>query len=104
MIVLEGTRFGVVEVNDDTVIHIPRGLVGFPNDRSFVLLERGEGEPIGYLQSVDSPALSFPVVDGSVFGPEYPKPNAATLARKVGVGTDNVAVLVVVAAPRGEGN
>ena len=43
MIRIEGTRFGLVEVEEEAVIALPNGLVGFPAEDKFVLLERGEG-------------------------------------------------------------
>jgi len=98
MIQIDGTRFGTVLVEDDAVISIPRGLVGFPDDDRFVLLEYGEDGTIGFLQSIRTPELCFPVVDGALFGPDYPQPDAETLASRADVGGDDIAVLVVVAA------
>jgi flagellar assembly factor FliW len=96
MIRIEGTRFGVVEVDDQAVIDFPNGLVGFPQETRFVLLERGVGRPVGYLQSTRTPSLAFPVTDGSFF-PGYPDPPLAELARSVGLGDEDLAVLVIVA-------
>ena len=42
--------------------------------------------------------VCFPVVDGALFGPDYPQPDAETLASRADVGGDDIAVLVVVAA------
>ncbi len=97
MIRIEGTRFGTIEVPDETLIEFANGLVGFPNETAFVLLERGEGRQVGYLQSVNTPKIAFPVTDGSVF-PNYPLPDARKLARNSGLDDQDVVVLVIVAA------
>ena len=97
MLTIEGTRFGDVSVPNEAIIHFPRGLIGFAAEDRFVLLERGPKSQIGYLQSVTTPKLCFPVVDGAVAGKDYPRPTAPELARDVGLSADDVAVLVVVA-------
>lgn len=55
-------RFGVMDVRVEEVINFPDGLIGFPEQRSFVLLRRTSSSPIGWLQSTSSPDLAFPVV------------------------------------------
>lgn len=102
MTVIEGTRFGVVQVPDDTAIRFPDGLLGFPDEHDYVLLEPPEHRVIGYLQSIDTPALCFPVVDGALFGDGYPVPTAAELADAHGLAVESLAVLVVVFAAPGQ--
>ncbi len=97
MIRIEGTRFGVVEVEADAVIHFPNGLIGFPNATRFALLERGPGRMVGFLQSLDTPTLAFPVTDASAFA-GYPQPPADELARGVGLPDTDLAMFVIVAA------
>ncbi len=97
MIRIEGTKFGTIEVAEDSVIHFPNGLVGFPAETKFVLLERSGGKLVGYLQSFRTPALAFPVMDGTSFE-NYPDPSVAVLANGVGLDTTDLACLVIVAA------
>ncbi|MBM4359839.1 MAG: flagellar assembly protein FliW [Deltaproteobacteria bacterium] len=95
MIRIEGTRFGAVEVDEGTVIEFPNGLVGFPAETRFVLLERSGGKLVGYLQSLATPSLAFPVMDGATFE-AYPDPSAEELAGSVGLECADLAVLVIV--------
>lgn len=97
MMRIEGTRFGAIEVAAESVIRFPNGLVGFPGETEFVLLERTGGKLVGYLQSVRTPSLAFPVMDGAGFD-GYPDPPVATLAASVGLETADLALLVIVAA------
>jgi flagellar assembly factor FliW len=98
---LEGTRFGSMDVDDGRVITFPSGLIGFLNAKSFVLLERGEGSMIAWLQSIDTPALAFPVVPGEMFGADYPTPSARDLARENRLPDADLSVFVIVAAKPG---
>lgn len=98
MIRIEGTRFGTIELEDDAIISFPNGIVGFPNETRFALLERAKGGAIAYLQSLTTPQLALPVMDGASFGEDYPNPTAAELAVQVGLETSEPLVLVVVVA------
>jgi flagellar assembly factor FliW len=98
MMRVPGTRFGDIELDDAKTILFPRGLIGFPDAKRYVLLEPRGGGLVGWLQSLDIPALAFPVIDGTVVGAGYPQPGAPELAHDAGLDGSDVAVLVVVAA------
>jgi flagellar assembly factor FliW len=101
---LAGTRFGDIELDDCKAIVFPRGLVGFPEARRYVLLEPREGHGlVAWLQSLDVPELAFPVIDGARIGSPYPEPPAAQLAHEAGLGASELAVLVVVTVRKGRG-
>lgn len=92
------TRFGPMEIDDSMAIHFPAGMIGFPQETLFVLLQGREGRSVSYLQSLRTPQLAFPVIDGGTVGPGYPEPNPIELALSVGIETVEPAVLVVVCA------
>lgn len=96
MIDLVGTRFGDLTVALDSVLTLRGGLLGFPNDARFVLLERARG-PVAFLQSVDTEALAVPVLDAARLVPAYPTHSVETLARLAGVPAGDLAISVVVA-------
>jgi flagellar assembly factor FliW len=98
VISLSKTRFGDIEVDDSRAVTFPRGLIGFPDARRFVLLEPRGRAPVAWLQSLDIPELAFPVVDGNRIGDQYPQPAAPELARSAGLGSSELALLVIVAA------
>lgn len=97
MIRLAKTRFGDIEVDDSRAVTFPRGLIGFPNARKFVLLEPRGRAQVAWLQCLDVPELAFPVVDGANFGEAYPRPAARDLAEAAGLGASDLALLVIVA-------
>jgi flagellar assembly factor FliW len=96
--IIEGTRFGTIEVNDDRMITMPAGMIGFANETRFVLLEPKEGRNTGWLQSVDNPELAFPVMNAAALSPAYPPSSLKDTARNAGVNDDDLAVLIVVVA------
>ena len=55
------TRFDVVEVDDERIMHFPRGVIGFKKLTRFCLLPYKD--PIQWLQSVDDPDVAFIVSD-----------------------------------------
>lgn len=68
------TRFGVVDIAEDRVIHFSKGLLGFTGQTRFCLLEPGDDACFFWLQSVDEPSLAFVITDPSLFIPEYSVP------------------------------
>lgn len=95
MIRLDGTRFGTIELPDDAAIAFPRGIIGFNDETSFAIVERDKGV-IGYLQSLKTPGLALPIIDGALLRPNYPQTSPEELARSLGIEPENLALLVVV--------
>jgi flagellar assembly factor FliW len=68
-IVIKSARFGELVVSPDTFIQFPGGLIGFPKQRDFVLLEHKP--PFSWLHSTEDQGLAFVVIDGFEFGQLY---------------------------------
>lgn len=68
------TRFGTVSIAEDRVIAFPKGLLGFPENTRFCLLEPADDACFFWLQSCDDPALAFVVTDPNFFVPEFSVP------------------------------
>ena len=62
---IETSRFGKITVSDDKLFDFVVPIVGFDELSKFVLLEHAESSMFKWLQSVEDPALAFPIV--SVF-------------------------------------
>jgi flagellar assembly factor FliW len=71
---IETTRFGRLSVDDERVINVPRGLLGFPDYTRYALIQTGEENYFFWLQAVDEPSLAFVVTDPSIFFKEYAVP------------------------------
>ncbi|MBI4596170.1 MAG: flagellar assembly protein FliW [Candidatus Tectomicrobia bacterium] len=64
-------RFGLLEVRDDEIIWIPEGLLGFTQLKRYTILESDEHYPFKWLQSLDEAALTFAIIDPTLFRPDY---------------------------------
>ena len=65
------TRFGSFEVCDESLLTFPSGLLGFPEQQRYVILDHDTEAPFKWLQSVEEPALAFVIMDPALFHPGY---------------------------------
>ena len=70
MIIKTG-RFGQVTIGAEEKIHIPQGILGFPELRDYCLIDPGDETLIVWLQSLTDPALAFPVLEPKIFFPQF---------------------------------
>lgn len=69
---LQSRYFGVIEYEDKECLSFPNGLFGFETEHSFLLLPfEGSGGTLLCLQSTQTPALAFVVMDPFALYPEY---------------------------------
>ncbi len=68
---IQTTRFGSINVQDDKLILFPKGILGFSQNKRYILFPHSEGSPFFWLQSVDDGALAFVVMDPLLVNPEY---------------------------------
>jgi flagellar assembly factor FliW len=64
-------RFGTVEIAEDQVVYVPDGLIGFPGQKRYVLLEHKKGSPFVWFQAVDEEDLAFLLIDPLLCEPDY---------------------------------
>jgi len=91
------SRFGQLEVDPERLIHFDDGILGFPNQKSYALIQTGEGSGFYWLQSVDTQDLAFVVCDPRLFVTDYQAPVKLEDLEGIGL-TDpgNAQVFVVV--------
>ena len=101
---IQSQRFGSLEVGEDQILSFPEGIIGFPNEREFVLLPHNTSGFLAWLQSTSSPALALPVVSAHAFGERYPDVALDPAATALGMGevNDDMALMVVLSAPQGQ--
>lgn len=69
--IIQTSRFGGIEVDANRFLHFPKGLLGFPDDHEFALVQTGENSAFYWMQSVGRPDLAFVVCDPRVFLADY---------------------------------
>lgn len=73
-IVIESSKLGRLEVEADRLIDFPEGILGFPDAKRYILVERDKGHPFFWLQAVEDIDLAFAVTDPLIFKPDYRPP------------------------------
>ncbi len=68
---LKTSRFGEIEIDQTRALHFAEGILGFPEQKKYVLLEHKPGSPFCWLQSMESPDLAFVMVDPLIVKPKY---------------------------------
>jgi flagellar assembly factor FliW len=71
---LETSRFGRIEVDEDRLICFPKGILGFPDQTDYALVQTGPDSVFFWLQAVGRPELAFVVCDPQLFVPDYCAP------------------------------
>jgi flagellar assembly factor FliW len=71
VMMIQTSRFGGIEVDDQRFLNFPKGLLGFPDDREYALIQTGENSAFYWMQAVHRPELAFVVCDPRLFLPDY---------------------------------
>lgn len=64
-------QFGSVDIEEEKIISMPKGMPGFPGKERFILLSHEEIDPILSFQCVDDPDLAFALMDPFLFMGDY---------------------------------
>ena len=81
-------RFGQLTVQEDEKIILPQGILGFPELRDYCFVDAGDDTLILWLQSLQNPAIAFPVLEPKIFKPDYAVHLNSTERRDLELETD----------------
>ena len=68
---IETHRFGPIEFVQQETLFFPKGIPGFDGLRRFILIQGDDYQPFKFLQSVEDPAISFPLLSPALVRPDY---------------------------------
>jgi flagellar assembly factor FliW len=68
---LETGSFGTLEYEEQSVIHLREGMLGFSKFKRYILVENGEIQPFKWLQSLDQPNVVSPLLDPHLVAQDY---------------------------------
>jgi flagellar assembly factor FliW len=68
---VQTTRFGSVDVDEERIIQFPAGLLGFSSYRRFALLQPDDQGVFFWLQSIEAPDLAFVVTDPALWVADF---------------------------------
>ena len=87
--IVQSTRFGELEVSDEQILDFPQGLLGFPEEKRFALMEYKPDSPFYFLQSLADPDLTFLMINPFAFFNDYEFDMDDALMAEIGVTVDN---------------
>lgn len=64
-------RFGEIDIDENRIFKFVLPIIGFDTLKKFVILEPGKETLFKWLQSVDDPALAFPIISVSTLNIDY---------------------------------
>lgn len=64
-------HFGEVEIDENKILTFDKGLPGLEEDKRYALLSNEDSRPVSWLQSLDHPEISLPVMDPFLICPDY---------------------------------
>ncbi|UCB51783.1 MAG: flagellar assembly protein FliW [Candidatus Zixiibacteriota bacterium] len=65
------TKFGELDFEENEIIVLPKGILGFSQLTRYILLEKEGSGPFKWLQSVEDPNVAFVIADPLNFFPNY---------------------------------
>ncbi len=68
---IQSKVLGKIEYTQDSVIHFDEGLIGIPEKKQFLLIEKEDFLPFCYLQSVDDPSFVLIVINPLMVEKDY---------------------------------
>lgn len=102
---IETTRFGTINIDEEGIIDMPFGILGFPDSKRFTIIKHREGSPFLWYQSIDDPSLAFVLTNPLLFSKDYQVDLEGTLrglSWNNDAGGMNLELFVIVNVPRGE--
>jgi len=100
---VQTTRFGVLEIDEKTVMSMPAGLIGFENSTRFCLVRHRADASFQWLQSVEDPALAFVVVDPAEYFADYEVEVGDADVEKLGLASASDALVLAIVTIRDNG-
>jgi len=70
-LIIENTRFGTIEIEEEKIIHMTRSMPGFPGKKRYIILNREESQPFLWYQCVDDPKVALAIISPYFFMPDY---------------------------------
>ena len=86
---VQSTRFGELEVAEEQIMDFSEGLLGFPDEKKFALMEYKPESPFYILQSMADPDLTFLMINPFAFFNDYDFHMDDALMAEIGLTADN---------------
>lgn len=102
-LIIKTARFGEVDIDESRAIQFPDGILGFPEQKGYVILEHRPGSPFCWLQSMTVPDLAFVLINPFLVKNDYLE-DLPPQEKALVTGEDNRSYILfsLVTVPQGE--
>lgn len=100
--IINTSRFGDIEVEQDKIITMIRAFPGFPDSNRFIIRPHSRESALLWLQSLDDPALAFVVIPAVALRPDYRPTIPESTLRDLELGDNAPELLLILTIPHGE--
>jgi len=98
------TRFGPIEVAEESLLYFPEGMVGFPHLKKYFFVPVPNNDVFAWMQSQNDPDIAFLMVDPFIFFPDYDVELSDSVCASLQIkDRKEVTLLTVVTIPPQEG-
>ena len=95
---INSPQFGLIQVEEDKIINMHSGMLGLSENKRYIIIEREDIQPFYCYQCIDTPAISFTIMNPYFFIPDY-APDIRPVMRQMGWDDDqkgSIKIYVVV--------
>ena len=97
------TRFGTLEVEEDIIIHLIEGIIGFEQWKRYVVVHHDNNSSFRWLQALDHAGIAFPILEPREFRPDYAPTISNADARALQITADTpVLMFSIITVPQGK--
>src|SRR5262245_23506020 len=93
---IETSRLGALEVDEGQLIRFPKGILGFPDQNDYALIQTAESSCFYWLQAVNRAELAFVVCDPRLFVPDYVVPVKLEELSQIGLSDPSAAQVFII--------
>ena len=86
---VKSTRFGELDVAEEQILDFPQGVLGFPGEMKFALMEYKPDSPFYFLQSVTDADLTFLLINPFAFFNDYEFSMDDAVIDEIGLNAEN---------------
>lgn len=98
---LNTVRFGEIEVDDNRIFNFVLPIIGFDNLKKFVILDPNKETIFKWLQSVEDPALAFPIISVASLSYDYTIDLPDNVVEKLGItSAESLLVMNITSIPQ----
>jgi flagellar assembly factor FliW len=100
--IVETTEFGLIEIDEDDIIHFPEGICGLEDIKNYVFLEKNEIDvPIVWMQAINNKHIRFVVFDPMFIVDKYQPVISDEILKKLNASSlDEIRYYVIAVVPK----